>query len=232
MVLADRAARLALSCVVDGGDLSVTDAVDRRGAPATWADLMEGGFGAPLAQRGAAFDGDLAERRATAAAARFVVPDDDEWPEALGDLRHCGAVQRRGGVPFGLWLRGPGLLLDVVDRSVAIVGSRAATSYGTGVATDLAAELAERGVTVVSWRRLRNRCCCPPRRARGGRPHAVCGGQWGGHGLSTRKRQVVQRTRGRSSAGLRTSTGCTPDEDAIPRPEPVDRRPLERNGDR
>ena len=150
MVLADRAARLALSCVVDGGDLSVTDAVDRRGAPATWADLMEGGFGAPLAQRGAAFDGDLAERRATAAAARFVVPDDDEWPEALGDLRHCGAVQRRGGVPFGLWLRGPGLLLDVVDRSVAIVGSRAATSYGTGVATDLAAELAERGVTVVS----------------------------------------------------------------------------------
>lgn len=150
MALADRAARLALSCVVDGGDLLVAEAVDRQGAPATWAQLAEGGFGAPLAQRAAAFDGDLAARRATTAGARFVVPDDAEWPEDLGDLRHCAAVQRRGGVPFGLWLRGPNQLPDLLNRSVAIVGSRAATSYGAGVATDLAAELAERGVTVVS----------------------------------------------------------------------------------
>ena len=148
--LADRAARLALSSVVDGGDLVITEAVDKRGAPAAWAQLVEGGFGAPLAQRAAVFDSDVAARRATIAAARFVVPDDDEWPEALGDLRHCPAVQRRGGVPFGLWLRGPARLPDLVNQSVAIVGSRAATSYGTGVATDLAAELAERGVTVVS----------------------------------------------------------------------------------
>src|SRR5215211_486726 len=150
MALSNRAARLALSCVVDGGDLSVSAAVDRQGAPATWAQIVEGGFGDPLAQRAAAFDGELAARQAAAAAARFVVPDDDEWPEPLDDLRHCAPVQRRGGVPFGLWLRGPGHLPDLVDRSAAIVGSRAATSYGAGVATDLAAELAERGVTVVS----------------------------------------------------------------------------------
>src|SRR5215213_2303010 len=150
MALSTRAARLALSCVVDGGDLSVSAAVDRQGAPATWAQIVEGGFGDPLAQRAAAFDGELAARQAAAAAARFVVPDDDEWPEPLDDLRHCAPVQRRGGVPFGLWLRGPGHLPDLVDRSAAIVGSRAATSYGAGVATDLAAELAERGVTVVS----------------------------------------------------------------------------------
>src|SRR5215210_6402149 len=100
MALSDRAARLALSCVVDAGDLSITEAVDRRGAPAIWAQLVEGGFGAPLALRAAAFDTDLAVGRATTAAARFVVPDDDEWPEALNDLRHCAAVQRRGGVPF------------------------------------------------------------------------------------------------------------------------------------
>jgi DNA processing protein len=150
MALSDRAARLALSCVVDGGDLSVTAAVDRQGAPATWGPLVGGGFGAPLAQRASAFDGELTARRAAAAAARFVVPEDEEWPEALDDLRHCAAVQHRGGVPFGVWLRGPGHLPDVVERSVAIVGSRAATGYGTGVATDLAAELAERGVTVVS----------------------------------------------------------------------------------
>jgi DNA processing protein len=35
-------------------------------------------------------------------------------------------------------------------HSVAIVGSRAATAYGSGIAADLAADLVERGVTVVS----------------------------------------------------------------------------------
>ena len=37
-----------------------------------------------------------------------------------------------------------------MERSVAIVGSRAATAYGNGVAADLAADLVEQGVTVVS----------------------------------------------------------------------------------
>jgi DNA processing protein len=37
-----------------------------------------------------------------------------------------------------------------VEQSIAIVGSRAATPYGTTVATDLGAELAEAGFTVVS----------------------------------------------------------------------------------
>ena len=37
-----------------------------------------------------------------------------------------------------------------MERSVAIVGSRAATAYGSGIATDLAADLVEQGVTVLS----------------------------------------------------------------------------------
>ena len=37
-----------------------------------------------------------------------------------------------------------------MQRSVAIVGSRAATAYGNGITTDLSVDLAERGVTVVS----------------------------------------------------------------------------------
>src|SRR5215218_5397434 len=94
MALSNRAARLALSCVVDGGDLSVSAAVDRQGAPATWAQIVEGGFGDPLAQRAAAFDGELPARQAAAAAARFVVPDDDEWPQPLdifGIVPRCSA---------------------------------------------------------------------------------------------------------------------------------------------
>jgi len=37
-----------------------------------------------------------------------------------------------------------------MERSVAIVGSRAATAHRSGIAADLAADLVEQGVTVVS----------------------------------------------------------------------------------
>jgi DNA processing protein len=52
--------------------------------------------------------------------------------------------------PAGLFVRGAGAL-DLLERaSVAIVGARAATSYGTQVTTDIAFGLAERDWTVVS----------------------------------------------------------------------------------
>jgi DNA processing protein len=51
---------------------------------------------------------------------------------------------------LGLWLRGPGHLAYLMERSVAIVGSRAATAHRDGIATDLAADLVEQGVTVIS----------------------------------------------------------------------------------
>jgi DNA processing protein len=51
---------------------------------------------------------------------------------------------------MALWVRGAGRLDEVIDRSVAIVGSRAATAYGEHVAGEFAAGLGERGWTVVS----------------------------------------------------------------------------------
>src|SRR4029453_16322755 len=45
---------------------------------------------------------------------------------------------------------GPGQLAHLMQRSVAIIGSRGATAYGRGIAADLAADLVEQGVTVVS----------------------------------------------------------------------------------
>jgi DNA processing protein len=146
----DRTVRLALSCVIEGGDPAVAEVVTESGAPRAWDRVVAGQFGEGLAERAAHLDLDRVLARASHCRARFVVPGDDEWPERLGDLRYCDEVQRRGGVPFGLWLRGPGHLAQLVERSVAIVGSRAATPYGTTVATDLGAELAEAGFTVVS----------------------------------------------------------------------------------
>jgi len=53
-------------------------------------------------------------------------------------------------VPFGLWVRGPAHLRQVLEKSVAIVGARACSSYGAHVAGELAAGLSGHGYAVVS----------------------------------------------------------------------------------
>jgi DNA processing protein len=73
---------------------------------------------------------------------RIVCPGDAEWPTQLDDL---GAAR-----PIVLWLRGPANLRFSCLRSVSVVGSRAATAYGSHVATELSAELAGLGWTVIS----------------------------------------------------------------------------------
>ena len=77
-----------------------------------------------------------------AAGGRLVCPGDEEWPESLDDL-----ADRR---PVALWVRGPVSLRDATDRSVAIVGSRAATPYGNQVAAEIAVDLGDRGWSTVS----------------------------------------------------------------------------------
>ncbi|MBV7295222.1 DNA-processing protein DprA [Corynebacterium sp. TAE3-ERU12] len=94
---------------------------------------------------------DMADDDVRAAAAegfRLVTPDCAEWP--------TDAVQHFVGhgcstaiAPYALWVRGLELS-ELLACSVAIVGTRASTSYGTRVATALADGLAANGVTVVS----------------------------------------------------------------------------------
>ena len=73
---------------------------------------------------------------------RLICPGDPEWPEQLADL---GDEQ-----PYALWLRGTADLRFNCLRSVAVVGSRAATAYGSYVAAEIAASVAARGWAVVS----------------------------------------------------------------------------------
>ncbi|MFC7405261.1 DNA-processing protein DprA [Georgenia alba] len=70
----------------------------------------------------------------------LVVPGDERWPGGLDDL---GAER-----PFALWIRGDPAVLR--RRGVAVVGARAATSYGQHVAAELAGGIAEAGLSVVS----------------------------------------------------------------------------------
>jgi DNA processing protein len=150
MMSSDRRARMMLSCALDSGDPIVADLVQNLGAEGAWAKIIEGVLGEPNAERAARVSGDTVERLARTTAMRFVVPGDEEWPDGLDDLRYAESIHRRGGEPLGLWLRGHGHLAHLMERSVAIVGSRAATAYGNGIATDLAADLVEQGVTVLS----------------------------------------------------------------------------------
>jgi DNA processing protein len=80
---------------------------------------------------------DLAAR----ARVRFIAPGDPEWPVAVDDLGDHA--------PLGLWVRGDVQTLSAAP-SIALVGARAATGYGEHVAMEFGAELAGRGVTVVS----------------------------------------------------------------------------------
>ena len=101
-------------------------------------------------------------RRAERCGARLVVPEDDEWPAltlhaltlAVADqpTDHRAQPDRTVALvpPVGLWVRGPARLDELIDRSVAIVGSRASTAYGEHVAGELGHQLGERGWTVVS----------------------------------------------------------------------------------
>ncbi len=83
---------------------------------------------------------------------RLITPDDDEWPmlafTAFGSV--AVASKPQGRPPLVLWAVGPARLDETAQRAAAVVGTRAATSYGEQVAGDLAAGLAERDVAVIS----------------------------------------------------------------------------------
>ncbi len=88
--------------------------------------------------------------QAAAQGIRFLVPGDPEWPAGVDDLVHVEPLHGLTGPPLGLWVRGPVHLAAACRGSVAVVGSRSATSYGAAVAADLAARVAEQGAAVVS----------------------------------------------------------------------------------
>jgi DNA processing protein len=93
-------------------------------------------------------DLDLIARRG----GRLITPSEDEWPTlafaAFGG--RAVASKPQGRPPLVLWALGPARLDETAQRAAAVVGTRAATSYGEQVAADLAAGLAEHDVAVVS----------------------------------------------------------------------------------
>lgn len=148
---AERIARAGLSRVIEPGDLGAAQAIAGLSAVEAWDLLRRGGPGwAQWASRVATADPERDLEQAVALGGRFVIPGDPDWPEQLDVLRDCGEVNRRGGAPFGIWVRGEADLRSVLAAAVAVVGARACSAYGEHVAGELAAGLAENGLSVVS----------------------------------------------------------------------------------
>ena len=149
----ERLARAALSRLAEPGDVRMTRLVADLGAEVVRDHLLsERGLSKlhdDVAARVESLEPerelDLAARRGI----RFVVPGDHEWPHGLDDLAGAGSLNERGGVPIGLWVRGPAPLSEL-GGAVAVVGSRSATTYGTHVAAETSAGIAAAGRPVVS----------------------------------------------------------------------------------
>jgi DNA processing protein len=146
----ERLARVALTRIADPGD-AVIGALLRERSPVELVGEIAGGRALPgvstrraagYRARAAGLDPGADLERIRALGGRFVIPGDAEWPAALDDL-----AERR---PFGLWVLGPPSPRIWALRSVAVVGARACTEYGSYVAGRLAADLTTAGWTVVS----------------------------------------------------------------------------------
>ncbi len=158
-------ARVALTWLAEPGTRSVYALVAELGPVAALELLLDGA--APhedlrdsVAARSRAGDARTiaaeALDRGERLGARVVVPGDDEWPGTVEELRRLRLsdarrrVDRETAPPLCFWVRGPWPLAEALDRSVAVVGARAATPYGLHVARELGYGLADRDWTVVS----------------------------------------------------------------------------------
>jgi DNA processing protein len=150
----ERLARVALGRLGEPGDPRITRKVQQLGAVRLYHELCNDDprldLAADAAARREGLDPADELERAARQGIRFVIPGDPEWPGGLDDLDLVQDLHRRGGAPLGLWLRGPLRLDELCRRSMAVVGSRSATTYGASVAGQLGADLAGVGVSVVS----------------------------------------------------------------------------------
>jgi DNA processing protein len=149
----ERLARLALSRLGEPGSLRMALLASELGPVRLHAELLAGrdaeGLRSDMAARLDDMDPERDLERASRLGIRWIVPGDAEWPSPLDELDRAEPLQGMSGAPLGLWVRGP-VHLDALTAPVAVVGSRSATTYGTQVASELAAGLVRSGSAVVS----------------------------------------------------------------------------------
>jgi DNA processing protein len=151
----ERFARARWSAIAEPGDadagrliaaVGAVQAVESLRAKASELARLAGGSFADALDRWRPrirlVDTGLHLRQAARFGARLVIPGDAEWPAGLDDL----------GVhtPAALWVRGDAGMLGRLERSIAMVGARAATGYGEHVTIEAASGLVDRGFAIIS----------------------------------------------------------------------------------
>lgn len=160
----ERFARATWTGIAEPGDRVAGAVIEAIGAPAALTAVVErwpvDKLVATLGENGAVEESDLSQgmdrwmprlnssaalialRQAARVGTALVVPDDATWPPGLRDLEHHA--------PLAIWVRGRVTALGALDRSIALVGARAATGYGEHVTMESAAGLVDRGYAIVS----------------------------------------------------------------------------------
>ncbi|MBM7461424.1 DNA-processing protein DprA [Rhodococcus coprophilus] len=144
-----------LSTVGQGASRSLSAAIGEHGVVEVAEAVRQGGAGGRLSSRLAARAHlDTAAEdlgRLARSGGRLVTPDDEEWPawHLLGFELLTTTVDA-DAPPLALWVWGERRIDELTDRSVGIVGTRAASGYGEHVTAQVAGDLAVDGWTVVS----------------------------------------------------------------------------------
>ena len=144
MTDAQRLGRVAISSVLLPGDERIGLTIGEHGVAGAIAQWQSGIGPKAICQRigEAVTSAQVVLDRAKSSGARFIIPTDSEWPNQLGDLDTQ--------TPVGLWVRGTQTLAELSLDSLAIVGARAATAYGSRIASELGTLAADYERCVVS----------------------------------------------------------------------------------
>lgn len=159
-----RLARIALGLLVEPGSKDLGDVIAAVGVVEALrlvvAGQVPGRICAAAAARLAGIEpyqiASAAQQRAQRLGVEVLTPEEAQWPHQLADLVRISRdsssepIHRETYPPQCIWVRGPWALADACERSVAVVGARASTSYGNYVAAELGFGLGEQGWTVVS----------------------------------------------------------------------------------
>jgi DNA processing protein len=139
----ERAQRLALFSAIEGGAAFWSREISERGVQAVYERVRSNGYDsikhAALVEKVKSFESPAAFQAIEKNGSRFIIPGDSEWPLRLDELE-CP--------PIGLIVKGN---LEILSNpSLAIVGTRNPTPYGTRIAGDFAAGFVDREWDIVS----------------------------------------------------------------------------------
>jgi len=139
----ERAQRLALFSAIEGGTPFWTREINERGAPSVYERIKSSAYDsikhAGVIEKVLSFDSASSFQSIERHGGTFIIPGDPQWPLRVDELE---------APPIGLIVKGNVEIL--ANPSLAIVGTRNPTTYGTRIAGDFAAGFVDREWDIVS----------------------------------------------------------------------------------